>query len=161
MIWRLLAATLPALLLWVGVAAAATGRVTWIDDGDTLQVAGLGSVRLLGIDAPEHTPSERDNFLLRQGVPEPTLRRISAAARAFNIATVKGREVTLSYDGETRDRHGRTLAYVFLPDGRLLNRLLLEKGYAVVYRRFAFSRKDEFLAAEAAARQQKVGVWAK
>jgi micrococcal nuclease len=50
---------------------------------------------------------------------------------------------------------------VYLLDGRLLNRLLVEQGLAVVYRRFAFRMKEEFLIAESEARQSGVGLWAK
>lgn len=32
---------------------------------------------------------------------------------------------------DPRDRYGRLLAYVWLPDGRLFNGLLVERGYAV------------------------------
>ncbi|MEJ2700672.1 MAG: thermonuclease family protein, partial [Desulfuromonadales bacterium] len=64
-------------------------------------------------------------------------------------------------DHDERDRYGRLLAYVVLPDGRMLNRLLLEKGYAAVYRRFDFRLKQDFLRAEADARRRQVGLWQK
>ncbi len=159
---RLLPAALVVLLLVLAGAALAaepTGLVTWIYDGDTIEVAGFGRVRLLGIDTPEREASERDAFLLRQGVPEPVLRRIARQALEFTIAEAKGRRVTLTFDGDRRDRHGRLLAYVTLPDGRLLNRVLVEQGLAVVYRRFAFGRKDDFLQAEAVAHHLGVGLW--
>ncbi len=38
---------------------------------------------------------------------------------------------TLEYDTQQHDRHGRTLAYVYLPDGRMLNELIIAAGYAV------------------------------
>ena len=66
------------------------GRVHWIYDGDTLKVAGVGKVRLLGIDAPEHEDSPRDRYYLRQGIPRKRLRRIARKALRFNIETVKG-----------------------------------------------------------------------
>lgn len=138
---------------------ATSGTVSWIYDGDTLKIDGIGKVRLLGIDTPETEDSPRDRYLRQQGVKSPTLRRIAATALKFNIAEVKGKRVSLQFEGERHDRFGRTLAYVYLPDGTLLNRLLLEKGYAVVYRRFDFGLKKDFLRAEAAARQQRVGVW--
>ena len=31
------------------------------------------------------------------------------------------------------DRYGRVLAYVWLPDGRMLNEVLLKEGYAMLY----------------------------
>ena len=62
-------------------------------------------------------------------------------------------------DKPQRDRHGRLLAYVYLPDGRLLNRILIEQGLAVVYRRFEFTMKEDFLVAEKQARQNEAGLW--
>jgi micrococcal nuclease len=67
--------------------------------------------------------------------------------------------VTLTFDHERHDRYGRTLAYVTLADGRLLNRLLLEEGHAIVYRRFDFRLKNDFLAAEERARGKGAGMW--
>ena len=135
------------------------GQVTWIYDGDTLEVESLGTVRLVGIDVPEHKASDRDHYLTRQGIPPDRLRLTSQAAGEFNRQQVMGRNVRLELEDPTRDRYGRLLAYVFLPDGRLLNRVLIEQGLAVVYRRFSFRRKAEFLNAEEKARGDKRGLW--
>jgi micrococcal nuclease len=164
---RLPASTLLLLiLLWPALCPPARapadnrgGAVHWIYDGDSIEVAGIGPVRLLGIDSPEHKTSGRDAWFRRQGIAPAVLRRINKEGRRFLIANVKNLTVALSCEPESRDRHGRLLAYVTLPDGRLLNRLMLEKGYAVVYRRFDFALKDDFLAAEAEARRNKVGLW--
>jgi micrococcal nuclease len=136
-----------------------SGTVSWIYDGDTLKVDGIGKVRLIGIDTPEKDDSERDHYLQQQGVSSTVLRHMAREALKFNIAEVKGKRVRLEFDGERQDRYGRTLAYVYLPDGALLNRLLIEKGYAVVYRRFDFRLKDDFLRAETDARKRRSGVW--
>lgn len=152
------------LLLAVATGAVAgelRGRVEWIYDGDTIKVAGVGKVRLLGIDTPERKETGRDRFFVKLGGNGKMLRRIAGEVLRFNIDNVKGKEVRLALDHEKRDAYGRLLAYVTLPDGRLLNRLLLEKGYAVVYRRFDFRLKDDFLAAEEQARSRKVGLWAR
>ncbi|WP_305043240.1 thermonuclease family protein [Geoalkalibacter sp.] len=155
------------LLLLLGSAlsacgAEARGRVSWIHDGDTLEVEGLGRVRLLGIDAPEAKDSARDRFYQeRFGIAPPRLRQTAGDALRFNIRHAKGQVVSLRFDGERRDRHGRLLAYVILPDGRNLNLLLVEEGLAGVYRRFDFSLKDDFLRAEEQARQRQKGLWAK
>lgn len=150
------------LLVWAVPLAAATtgGLVSWIYDGDTLMVDGIGKVRLLGIDTPERDDSPRDAFYReRYRISAPRLRNIAARALAFNIRHVKGQRVVLDFDRERRDKFGRTLAYVYLPDGTLLNRLLLEQGLAAVYRRFDFRLKQEFLAVEAQARQAARGLW--
>jgi len=140
-------------------AATLQGTVTWIYDGDTIEVAKVGKVRLIGIDTPEKDDSDRDDFYLRQGVNRATLRRVAGQSRQFLIETVKGQRVTLEADAEEYDRHGRRLAYVFLPDGSLLNEQLLARGYAAVYRRFDFRLKPDFEKVEALARQRALGLW--
>ena len=140
-------------------AATLQGTVTWVDDGDTIEIEKLGKVRLIGIDTPERENSPRDEFLKRQGVSATRQREIYRIAKAFNIKYVKGQTVSLTFDHPPRDRYGRLLAYVYLPDGRLLNRILLEQGMAVVYRKFTFRMKTDFLAAEEQARLAGVGLW--
>lgn len=156
-LWMLLLLLLVAL---PAPAAELSGIVQWIYDGDTLQVAGVGRVRLLGIDTPEMEDSPRDRFYReRFRISRPQLRRIAHLAQKFNIAQVKGQRVRLETDQTERDQYDRLLAYVYLPDGHLLNRQLLEQGLAAVFRRYDFKRKREFLAAEDRARTAQLGLW--
>jgi len=140
-------------------AAPLQGTVTWIYDGDTLEIDNLGKVRLIGIDTPEREASSRDKFLEKQGVSVTRQREIYRSAKEFNIRLVKGQKVSLTLDQPARDRFGRLLAYVYLPDGRLLNRILIEQGLAAVYRKFSFRMKNDFLAAEEEAKQSGLGLW--
>jgi len=148
-------------LLLTGAASAASlsGRVEQVYDGDTLVVSGVGEVRLLGIDAPEREASERDAYYRRRGISEQTLRQTALSARRYVLQQAGTRIVTLATERAERDRYGRLLAYVYLPDGRMLNRQLLAEGLAAVYRRFDFSLKQEFLAEEATAQRRGVGMW--
>ena len=159
--WSLLFPLL--LLLTLGCADAGqgdvSGRVSWVHDGDTLKVDGIGTVRMIGVDVPETAASERDQYLRRQGISSPIQRQTAKKALHFVIGEAKGKTVRLRFDGDRQDRHGRTLAYVLLPDGRNLNRLLIEEGLAAVYRRFDFQLKKEFLAAEKEARREGRGMW--
>ncbi|APG28794.1 hypothetical protein A7E78_13735 [Syntrophotalea acetylenivorans] len=148
-----------ALLPSSASAETLSGRVKWIYDGDSIEVTGIGTVRLLGIDAPEHKASQRDRYYLRWGIEPATLRHINQAGKTYLIESVKGETVVLKTENKERDRYNRLLAYVYLPDGRLLNRLLLEKGFAVVYKRFDFEQKTDFLEAESQARCNKNGLW--
>lgn len=144
--------------------AALAGTVTWIYDADTYEVAPHGKVRLLGIDAPEKTASDRDEKFVKLGIPRKNLRAAHGAGLSWCIHHVKGEKVTLTFDTaqkERRDRHGRLLAYIHLADGRLVNRTLLEQGLVIVYRRFPLDLKQDFLAAEAGAKQAAVGLWAR
>ena len=140
-------------------AAEVRGRVSWIYDGDTVKVDGVGKVRLLGIDTPEKMASERDKSFRRVGVASRQLRRGAKRATDFLLRTAKGQVVTLTFDRDQKDHYGRTLAYVTLADGRMLNRELLREGWACVYRRFDFRLKDDFLRVEATARSAGRGLW--
>ncbi len=137
-----------------------SGTVSWIYDGDTLLVENVGKVRLLGIDTPETKNSSRDLYYLhKHGISRKRLRQVARQGKHFNIERVKGQQVRLVFDAEQKDQHDRTLAYLYLPDGRMLNRLLLEKGLASVFRRYPFRHKEDFLAAEKTARELGLGLW--
>lgn len=141
-------------------SSAALKTVQWVYDGDTLQIAGIGTVRLIGIDCPEKQTSDRDYAFRRLGgASSRQLRSIAKSTLSRVIALCKGQSVRLEFDGERTDRYQRTLAYVWLEDGRMLNRLLLEEGRAIVYRRFDFKHKQDFLKVEETARRQRVGLW--
>ena len=71
-----------------------------------------------------------------------------------------GQDVRLEYDGPLKDPYNRTLAYVFLPDGRLANVEIIRAGYAETYRRFDYKRKTEFFVAERDAKAARRGMWA-
>lgn len=128
--------------------AAAAQRVRQVIDGDTITVSGVGVVRLLGVDAPEKTGGYRQS--------EP----FGDAATAFMKRLLEGQIVRLEYDGAAKDQYNRTLAYVFLPDGRLANVEIIKAGFAETYRRFEYKRKPDFFAAERDAKDAKRGMWA-
>src|SRR5262245_35031169 len=112
-----------------------------VTDGDTLTVLRSNRpevLRLRGIDAPERGQAYGERA------------RQHATALAF------GTIVTVEAAG--RDRHGRLLAEVRLPDGRSLNRELVRAGLAWWFRRYS---QDPGLAAlEADARAARRGLWA-
>ena len=143
-------ATSIAVLAWIMAGAAVPAeaqRVRQVIDGDTITVSGVGVVRLLGVDAPEKTGGYRQS--------EP----YGDAATKFMKALVDGQVVRLEYDGPRKDQYNRTLAYVFLPDGRCANEAIIRGGFAETYRRFDYGRKPQFQAAEREAKEAKRGMW--
>jgi micrococcal nuclease len=117
-----------------------------VADGDTVRLQGLGLVRLIGIDTPEvYFGTEC----------------FGREASAFTKKLVPpGTRVRYRLGVEERDRRGRALAYVWLPDGRMLNRVLIEEGYAqllTIPPNVAFA--DVFQAGARAARQAGLGLW--
>ncbi|HZA89236.1 MAG TPA: thermonuclease family protein, partial [Solirubrobacterales bacterium] len=99
---------------------SAKAEVMRVVDGDTIEVSVDGQVqdvRYIGVDTPESvTPGEPVECFGRR-------------AGAFNERLVGGREVTLRFDRELRDRYGRLLAYVYV-GSRLVNAELVRRGYA-------------------------------
>ena len=122
-------------------------RVRQVIDGDTITVSGIGTVRLLGVDAPEKTGGYRE------------AERFGDEATRFMRALVDGKLVRLEYDGERKDQFDRTLAYVVLEDGTIANDAIIRAGWAETYRRFTYRRKPQFQAAEAEARAAGRGMW--
>jgi micrococcal nuclease len=140
----------PLRLVWLALATLLlaadspnpTARVIKIFDGDSFLVA-QGSlkveVRLWGIDAPEKGQPYGDQ----------------ARQLLSNLAYQKN--VTLII--HTQDQYNRQVAEVILPDGRNLNEEILRAGLAWWYQHYAPDQK-QFQSLEAAARQQKLGLWA-
>jgi endonuclease YncB( thermonuclease family) len=140
--WLLLVlAGAPPLVDRAAAAEQFVGRVVGVTDGDTLVVLRDRRpipVRLTAIDAPE----KRQAFGQR--------------AKQFTAGLAFDRRVTVRATG--RDRNGRVLAEVLLPDGRSLNRELVRAGYAWWFRRY--SRDPVMARLEAEARQGRRGLWA-
>jgi micrococcal nuclease len=123
------------------------GNVMRVVDGDTL-IARVGRkserVRLIGIDAPE--------------VGSCYASAASARARQLSLS----RHVRLLGDRSQsrRDRYGRLLAYVQLPNGHDLGRELVVGGFAKVYvYARPFARLSTYRTSESAARRGRHGLW--
>jgi micrococcal nuclease len=126
------------------VRATTPCTLTRIVDGDTIECAGVGRVRLIGMDTPE-----RNQAPFGQLATE-ALERILSAAES----------IALEPDVEPHDRYGRTLAYVWA-DGALTNWRLVRTGYAVVLTYPPNVQYVEwFTAAQTAAREDGAGLWA-
>lgn len=117
-------------------------------DGDTVELEGGERVRLIGVNTPESVD------------PRRPVERFGQEASAFTRRLAEGKAVRLEYDAEARDPYGRTLAYIYLPDGRLLNAEIIREGYGFAYTRFPYRRMQEFVGLEREAREQGRGLWA-
>ena len=128
-----------------------TARVERVIDGDTIRARFEGksyTVRLIGVDTPETKH------------PTKTVQYFGREASAFTKAHLEGKTVTLARDrtGDTVDRYGRLLRYVYL-NGDNFNARLIREGYAHAYRRFPFSKQTEFIQLEDQARRRGIGLW--
>src|SRR5258706_739410 len=137
------AAATPAVATGCWFEPQGEGRVAAVIDARTFRLQDGREVRLAGI---EPVAAEKENA-------NPT----SALA-----ATLMGRDVTLRGEDDTPDRYGRQPAFVFLDGSEsLVQGLLLAQGEALVS---ATKANKDFasvlIAAEAAARDAKLGTWA-
>ena len=85
-------------------------------------------------------------------------------ASAFTKRLAEGKRIRLEYDQANnhlghKDQYGRTLAYIFLEDGTLLNAEIIRQGYGHAFTRYPFSRMEEFRRLEREAREQGRGLW--
>jgi micrococcal nuclease len=161
-----IAAVLVALL-------AAAGQVLWtqsggdirservlvskVYDGDTI-VAGRGwkrtTIRLIGVDTPETVK------------PDHPVEFYGPEAADFTRRSLEGAWVRLEFEAPDRpggsvDHYGRTLAYVITGDGKNFDLELVRLGYGRAYTKYPFRYSAEFKAAERAAREAGLGIWAK
>jgi endonuclease YncB( thermonuclease family) len=153
MIRRLTLTLILVLLASGGTSPAADAgslrvKVRWVDDGDTIVVAGGERVRYLGINTPEVAHKDEPG--------EP----FGDEAKAFNKKLVQGRWINLELAEQQRDPYGRLLAYVFLADGTFVNGELVRQGYAHLLRKQPKLRYwERLLALQRQALKKKKGMW--
>jgi len=133
-----------------------TFRVTHVADGDTLDVDTPDTVtgrpntriRLWGVDTPE---TVKENTRVQHFGPEAT---------AFTKASCRGRNVRLELvKGKTRGKYDRLLAYVTLPDGKMLNAELIAQGLGYADPRYDHPRQGEFERLQRDAMAARRGLW--
>lgn len=140
----------PILLLLISLIFATTAlsddlmtaRVVGVSDGDNITVLTPINkqvlIRLYGIDCPEEGQA------------------FGVEAKQFTSGQCFG--MTIQYRLMGIDRFDRTIAKVFLEDGRELNLEILKAGFAWHFERY--SKRQDYVDAEAEARKAGVGLWA-
>ncbi len=107
-------------------------------------------IHLVGINTPETKNDETGTM------------HFGTEAAEFTKELALGKKVTVYLEEHrTRGYYGRLLAYVQLPDGRFLNEVLVAEGYAYADTQFHHSFYHKYQQLEAAARNQKKGLWQK
>jgi micrococcal nuclease len=121
--------------------------VTRVVDGDTIVVAGVGTVRLIGVDTPETVD------------PRTPVQFFGKEASEFTRRLAAGKEVRLEFDIQRTDKYRRTLAYAYLPDGTFLNAEIIKQGFGHAYTQYPFRYLDQFRRFEREAQAAKRGLW--
>ncbi|MEK6691073.1 MAG: thermonuclease family protein [Nitrospirota bacterium] len=162
-------------LIFFGINNASGGELqglcTKVFDGDTIQLRIVEDPThredlKLGIEKPEIRNQQSEITVRLIGVDTPELSHplkpvqyFAQEASFFTTKMVSGKKVKLEFDLEREDKYGRLLAYVFLPDGRMLNAEIIKQGYGFALTRFPFKYMEEFRQYEREARSKGLGLW--
>lgn len=115
--------------------------VTRVIDGDTIELSDKTKVRYIGIDTQE----SGDCF--------------GTEAKQANTNLVLNKEIRLEYDVQRLDKYTRTLAYVYVGEV-FVNEKLVQDGFAKVA---TFPPNilyiNKFIEAERQARENSLGLW--
>lgn len=128
-------------------------RVTKVIDGDTLTITKDNknvTLRLIGLDTPETVDPRKEVQCFGR----------EASDKAKEVLT--GHRVRIEADPSqgTLDKYGRTLAYLYLEDGTLFNKFMIENGFGHEYTyQTPYKFQQEFKTAEKLAREGKRGLW--
>ena len=123
-------------------------------DGDTIVIDINGvdtTVRFIGIDTPESVnPDESKNT--EEG----------KIASNFTKELLTNKKVYLEYDVQINDKYGRTLAYVYMEDGTMVNEYVIAEGYAYILTITPNVKySDRFVKAFEEAQANNKGLWNK
>lgn len=127
-------------------------KISGHTDGDTIKLDIAGkqeTVRLLLVDTPETVH------------PTKPVQPFGKEASDFVKELMPiGKAVQVELDVSERDKYGRLLAYLYV-DGKMVNKLLLEKGFARVAYIYAPNTRyvDEFQAIQKKAQEKGIGIW--
>lgn len=101
------------------------GTLVRVVDGDTYVIDTGGEerkIRLIGVDTPESVaPADYRKENTAEG------KEISDIVKD---KIIEGDILYIEYDIQETDRYGRTLAYLYFPDGTMIQEWLLSNGYA-------------------------------
>jgi len=122
-------------------------KIQRIIDGDTIELENIGKIRLIGVDTPELAhPLKPVQFFAKK-------------ASEYTRKIAEGKRVKLEYDQERIDKYGRTLAYVYFENGKMLNSEIIKNGYGFAYTKYPFKYMEEFRRYEREAKEQELGLW--
>lgn len=158
-------------LLWIfqsgqkrqAVKNGPTGKVTFVYDGDTLQLDGTKKVRLIGVDTLD---SHNKNKLNRQAawlaMQQKHVKYWAKEATKKLQDWTSGRTVRLEFGPQRRDDYGRTLAYIFVKRGKheiFVNRKLIREGLGTATRKWKHPYRKTFIELEQQAHREQRGLW--
>jgi|GEM_PF-389872 len=131
------------------VVKVVDGDTLDLDIPDAVQDKPHTRVRLWGVDTPETKH------------PRMGPQYFGAEADAFTRKFTLHQRVKISLEPfeKTRGKYGRLLAYLYLPNNKMLNEELIVQGYAYADDRFRHMFRKRFQDLQKQAQRQKQGLW--
>ena len=136
-------------------------------DGDGIILNNLFNkseeeIRFLGIDAPELKKCRKlDQDERETHIPGELL--IQLGRLSFNYMkeiVLPGTRITIELEKiDHIDLYGRTLAYVYLPDGRCLNEIMIAEGYAKPFSRYSCRELSNYQVLNMVAKNERKGLY--
>ena len=137
----------PVVISEEATSSAEITQVTYIIDGDTIEVSSGRRVRYIGINTPE---------IGGHGTKEECF---GVIAKNENTTLVSGKTVRLVSDVADKDEYGRLLRYVYVGN-EFINDILVRQGYAVAEPvKPDTLLASEFLSAQNEAKKENRGLW--
>ena len=134
-----------------------TFKVIKVVDGDTIDLnvpdphndKSYTRVRLWGVDTPETKH------------PKMGVMYFGPEASEFSTEMVLNKQVAVHLEPfqNTRGKYHRLLAYIYLPDGKMLNEELIKNGYGYADPRFKHMLRQKFKQLGNQAQKEKLGLW--
>lgn len=128
-------------------------KISGVIDGDTIKADINGktqTIRLIGVDTPETVD------------PRKTVQCFGREASDFTKKFLQDKNVHLRADPTQtdKDKYGRLLRYVVMPDGTSFNLTLIESGYAFEYTyKVPYQYQKGFKSAQSTASAKQLGLW--
>lgn len=125
-------------------------EITRVIDGDTIEVSGVGKIRLIGMDTPETLD------------PRKVVQCFGSEASVKAKEMLQGKKVRLESDASQgdKDKYDRALRYIYLEDGTSFNKWMIENGFAHEYTyTIPYKYQQQYKDAEKNARENNRGFW--
>lgn len=131
-------------------AEKTAARVVKVTDGDTIEVLldnKKEAIRLLGVDCYETYPNNREyKQAYTEGITVEKVVELGKLAKYYVQKELKPDDmVYLEFEENKRDSYGRLLAYVYLKDGKMLNKMLLHNKKAKYFIYETCEKKNELI----------------
>ena len=127
-------------------------RVVNVVDGDTIKVSindEVKTVRLLAIDTPETKDPRKPVQCFGQQAANHLQSLLLDQPVHLEPDTIQG----------DKDRYGRLLRYIYLPDGTFVNAKMVRDGYAFAYTKLESDQLEHIKTQEAYAKDNGLGLW--